>query len=187
MIEPLPQTWAITVESGMHFAPIGRNPGTCLGDGSIEMTAEPSPPSLSVVPPRTRSRAWDRFVLGAMLALALFLVEAGSAEVLLARDADCRAHELPPRFGSVRQSVCLGSGEVALLRSLSRGLDRPLASEVDPSLPWAAWILNGAVYALLGGLSAQLPRLWGAALLLGLNVVIVSIMTILRFLAPFIG
>lgn len=151
------------------------------------MTAETSPPPQSVGRAPSKSRVWDRFVLGAMLALALFLVEAGSAEVMLARDSDCRAHEPPPRFGSVRQSVCLGTGEVALLRSLSRGVDRPFAPEVEPSLPWAAWILNGALYAVLGGLSAQLPRLWGAAFLLGLNAVIVSVMTILRFLAPFIG
>lgn len=151
------------------------------------MNAEPSLPPQSVSPAKSRSRAWDRFVLGAMLALALFLVEAGLAEVMLARDADCRAHEPLPRFGSVRQSACLGTGEVALLGSLSRGVDRPFASEVDPSLPWVAWILNGALYAVLGGLSAQLPRLWGVALLLGLNAVLISIMTILRFLAPFIG
>ncbi len=122
-----------------------------------------------------------------MLALALFLVEAGAAEVVLARDADCRFHEPPARFGSVRQSTCLGTGEVALLHSLSRGVDRPFASDVDSSLPWIAWILNGALYAVLGGLSAQLPRLWGAALLFGLNVIIVSVLTMLRFLAPYVG
>lgn len=151
------------------------------------MTAEQNPPSQEVATPRSKSRAWDRFVLGAMLALALFLVEAGSAEVVLARDADCRAHEPPTRFGSIRQSVCLGPGEVAFLHSLSRGVDRPFASEVDPSLPWAAWVLNGALYAVLGGLSAQLPRLWGPALVVGFNVIIVSILTALRFLAPYVG
>jgi hypothetical protein len=151
------------------------------------MAADQVPRPLSVAPRRSNSRAGERFFLGAILALALFLIEAGAAEVVLARDADCRAHEPPTRFGSARQSVCLGSGELALLKSLSRGVDRPFASDVETSLPWIAWILNGALYAAIGGVSAQLPRLWGAALFIGINVVLVSVLTMLRFMAPYVG
>ncbi len=125
--------------------------------------------------------------MGGMLAAALFLVEAGAAQVVLARDEVCRAHEPPSRVGGGRQTMCLGDGEVAILESLSRGIDRPLTLRAADSFPWTAWLMNTILYFLLGGLCAQLRGGWGAALLIGLNVVLIALLTALRFMGPYLG
>jgi hypothetical protein len=95
------------------------------------------------------------FVIGALLAGALFLIEAGIAEILIAMDQECRASIASIRLAPDPFDVCASEWQWYLVRAISRGI--PWVINPD-SAPIIGWLMMGAIYALLGGISSQTFR-----------------------------
>jgi hypothetical protein len=95
------------------------------------------------------------FVIGALLAGALFLIEAGIAEILIAMDQECRASIASIRLAPDPFNVCAPEWQWYLVRALSRGIPWVINQE---SAPIIGWLSMGAFYAILGGISGQTFR-----------------------------
>ena len=125
----------------------------------------------------------ERFLVGALLALAIFFIEAGSAEVLLARNTQCEALAGNTRMGFRVQNMCLPEWLVQMFEAASHGvidIFRPEAS------PFTAWLFMGGLYALIGGICGQLSVRWGIAIFLALNVAVISLLAGLGYMSQFI-
>jgi hypothetical protein len=132
-----------------------------------------------------RDRAWARrFLAGALLALSLYLVEAGAGQILLTKDAHCRQGLLTLRWGQNPDAACMPVWEVAGLRGLSEGV----VGAIQPSAsPLVMWTVNGLLYASLGGLCAQMSAGLAVGAYLGLHTLLILILSVLRFLEAFVS
>jgi len=135
---------------------------------------------------RSRIKVSDqqRFLAGALLAAAFFLVEAGVAEIYLARDAQCQAMISNLRIGFGSQDVCMPEWLVFMLGAVSRGVVGLLWPKA-PSI--FAWLSMGGLYAVLGGGSGQMSPRWGIIIYLAGHVMLVAILAGLGYLSQFIG
>jgi hypothetical protein len=125
----------------------------------------------------------ERFLVGALLALAIFFIEAGAAEVLLARNTQCEVLAGNTRMGFRVQNMCLSEWVVQMFEVASRGalgIFRPEAS------PLTAWLLMGGLYAIVGGMCGQLSARWGIAIYLALNMAVISLLAGLGYMSQFI-
>jgi hypothetical protein len=125
----------------------------------------------------------ERFLVSALLALAIFFIEAGSAEVILARNAQCEALADNTRMGFRVQNMCLPEWLVQMFEAASHGvmgIFRPEAS------PFTAWLFMGGLYALVGGICGQLSIRWGIVIFLALNVAVISLLAGLDYMSQFI-
>ena len=95
------------------------------------------------------------FVLGALLAAAFFLIEAGIAEILIAMDQECRASIASVRLAPDPFQVCATEWQWYLVRALSRGVVWVINQD---STPFIGWITMGLIYSFVGGASAQTFR-----------------------------
>jgi hypothetical protein len=124
------------------------------------------------------------FILGAVLALSLFLVEAGVAEILIGNDSACRQSLSRIRLAPDAFSACQPEWVWFMLRSLSRGW----AWLANPELvPVVGWLVMGLYYAVLGGMSQQLSRRSGWVIFLGLQLATVAVVAGLSYLGQFIA
>ncbi|MGD2163784.1 MAG: hypothetical protein PVH60_13075 [Anaerolineales bacterium] len=95
------------------------------------------------------------FVIGALLAGAIFLIEAGIAEIMIAMDEQCRASIATLRLTPDVFEVCAPEWQWYLVRATSRGIAWVVNRE---SAPIIGWLSMGFVYSLFGGASAQIFR-----------------------------
>ena len=135
---------------------------------------------------RSRMRVSDqqRFLVGALLAAAFFLIEAGVAEIYLARDAQCQAMIDSLRIGFSSQDVCTPKWVVFMLGALSRGIVGLLWPKA-PSI--FAWLSMGGFYAVLGGGCGQMSPRWGMLIYLAGHIMLVALLAGLGYLSQFIG
>ncbi len=95
----------------------------------------------------------QRFLIGFLFAMAFFLIEAGLAEVLLARNEVCLETLTEFRLAPDPSEVCMSEFEFFLARGLSRGL----FGIISPSTSvFIAWPVIAVLYGLMGGGFAQL-------------------------------
>lgn len=135
---------------------------------------------------RSRIKLSDRqrFLVGALLATAFFLIEAGVAEIYLARDAQCQAMIDNLRIGFSSQDVCTPEWVVFMLGALSRGGVGLLWPDA-PSV--FAWLSMGGFYAVLGGGCGQMSPRWGILIYLAVHVMLVAILAGLVYVSQFVG
>ncbi|MCK4691992.1 MAG: hypothetical protein KAT23_00085 [Anaerolineales bacterium] len=135
---------------------------------------------------RSKMRVSDqqRFLIGALLATAFFLIEAGVAEIYLAREAQCQAMIDSLRIGFSSQDVCMPKWVVFMLGALSRGVVGLLWPKAPSIL---AWLSMGGFYAVLGGGCGQLSSRWGILIYLAGHTMLVALLAGLGYLSQFIG
>lgn len=135
---------------------------------------------------RSKMRVSDqqRFLIGALLATAFFLIEAGVAEIYLARDAQCQAMIDNLRIGFSSQDVCMPKWVVFMLGALSRGIVGLLWPKAPSIL---AWLSMGGFYAVLGGGCGQMSSRWGILIYLAGHIMLVALLAGLGYLSQFIG
>lgn len=126
----------------------------------------------------------QRFLVGALFAAAFFLVEAGIAEILLAKHAQCEAMVSNMRLKYGLQEVCTSEWAVYMLNAISRGivgLIRPEASS------FMAWLTMGGLYAIAGGGCGQMSPRWGVAIYLAGHIALVCVLAGLGYISQFIA
>ena len=135
---------------------------------------------------RSRLRLSDqqRFLVGALLAAAFFLIEAGVAEISLGREAQCQAMVKSLRIGFGSQDVCMPEWVVFMLRAVSRGVVGLLWPKA-PSI--FAWLSMGGLYAVLGGGCGQVSPKWGILIYFAGHIMLVAILSGLGYLSQFVG
>lgn len=150
----------------------------------------PESESSADLPPRRRVNPRDLgareryFLIGAVLALALFLVEAGVAEILIGSDTACRLALSRQRLPPDPFTVCHPEWVWFMLRSVARGW--AWLFNTNTSLP-LAWISMGGYYALAGGISAQLDRRNSILLLIMIQIATIAIVAGLGYIRQFIA
>jgi hypothetical protein len=128
---------------------------------------------------------WERnFLIGALLALALYLVEAGIAEILIGSDAVCRQALTRQRLAPNPFTACQAEWIWFMLRAAARGWVW-LFNSHTPLLP--AWFSMGVYYAFAGGISAPLDRISRVLLFLLVQVGTIAIISGLGYLRQFIA
>ncbi len=125
-------------------------------------------------------RTQRRFLAGAALGLALFLVEAGVVEILLAMDDACRLQVSRLRLPTDPFTVCMAEWKWYLLRAVSRGI-------LWDGSPLLSWLIMGAFYGLVGGLSAQVFRRRGIVVFLLAQAAVVAFLAGLGYVRQFVG
>ncbi len=124
------------------------------------------------------------FLVGALIALSLFLVEAGVAEILIGSDEACREGVRHLRLAPDPFSACDPEWVWFMLRAIARGWAWLFNSNVAPFL---GWVSMSAYYALAGGISAQLDRRNTILFLFVIQVGTVAIISGLAYLLQFIA
>lgn len=130
-------------------------------------------------PAINRSRI-ERFMIGFLFALSFYLIEAGLAEVLLARNAACIESLTQYRLAPNPFEVCMSELGLFATHSVSRGFFGPDAPGI------IAWPVMGMLYALAGGGLAQLSLRRAIAAFLVLQTIVVAIFTAVGYLSQFI-
>ena len=126
----------------------------------------------------------QRFMVGALFAAALFLVEAGIAEILLANHAQCEAMVSNMRLRFGLQEVCTPKWAVFMLGAISRGI----IGLILPGAPaFVAWLTMGGIYALAGGGCGQMSPRWGVVIYLAGHIAIVALLAGLGYISQFIA
>jgi hypothetical protein len=151
-----------------------------LSNGSVD---QPSPvPNSPVVKTRKASRAGERFVVGALLGLALALILSGAANIALARDDTCiKTYKTSRRAFQVHP--CLSQAARWELDAMAHG---PAAARDPQAGSFASWLIVPAVYMVLGGLLAQLPTRNALIGALISQVVILIVLAAMAFLALYV-
>lgn len=124
------------------------------------------------------------FLVGALLAMAFFLVAAGIVEIAIAIDQDCRDAVALVRLSPEPFTVCLPEWKYYSLRAASRGVIWLVNSEAPPFL---GWIVMSIIYAVIGGMSAQTLKRQGIILFLGLILILTAVIAGLGFMKKFIA
>lgn len=124
------------------------------------------------------------FILGAVLALSLFLIEAGVAEILIGNDNACREGLRHMRLAPDAFSVCQPEWVWFMLRSVSRGW--PWLIDIN-SPPLLGWVVMGIYYGVLGGMSQQLSRRSGWIFFLLVQLGTFAIVAGLAYIRQFIA
>jgi hypothetical protein len=125
-----------------------------------------------------------RFILGAILALSLFFIEAGVAEILIGKDLACREALGRMRLAPDAFTACQPEWQWFMLRALARGWPW-LVDATSPAL--VGWIVMGFYYAVLGGMAQQLSRRSGWIIFLALQVATVALVAGLGYVRQFIA
>ena len=129
-------------------------------------------------------RSQKKFLVGALLAMAFFLIAAGIAEIAIAVDQNCRDSWAVIRFSPDPFTVCLPEWKYYGLRAVSRGVAWVINPETSPFFGWLAMSI---IYGFMGGVIAQGIKRQGILLFLGLFLAIVAMMAGLGYLMKFIA
>ncbi len=124
------------------------------------------------------------FLVGALLAVAFFLIAAGVVEIAIAIDQDCRDSVASVRLSPDPFTVCLPEWKYYGLRAASRGVVWSLNPEAAPIF---GWLVMGLIYAFLGGISAQVFGRKGIIVFLGLVIALVALISGLGYMKTFIA
>ncbi|MFQ5943599.1 MAG: hypothetical protein ACE5JF_08605 [Anaerolineales bacterium] len=125
----------------------------------------------------------QRFIIGFLFAASLILIEAGLAEVLLARNEACLANLESFRLAPDPYEACMSEFGIFLARSMSQGLIGTLNPEISA---FAAWFILALLYGFIGGGLAQLPVRWAIAAFLIVHVILLMVSMSLGYLSQFI-
>jgi hypothetical protein len=89
-----------------------------------------------------------RLAVAMLLAAALFLIEAGVAEIMLASEATCREGLTYQRLAPLPEDTCLPDWQSYMLRAVSRGVVGLLFPNAPALL---ATLTMAVIYILIGG------------------------------------
>lgn len=124
------------------------------------------------------------FLIGVLLAMAFFLITAGVVEIAIAIDQDCRDTVASVRLAPDPFTVCMPEWKYYALRAASRGVVWFFNPEGSPIL---GWFVMGLIYAVLGGICAQVFARRGIITFLGLILAIVALIAGLAYMKTFIA
>lgn len=130
---------------------------------------------------RLDSGQLHRFLVGFLIAAAVFFVEAGVAEIALARNAQCVRSLSRVRLAPNADEACMSELGRYVAQSVSRaafGADTPQA---------LVWLLLAAGYGLLGGAFSQLRLQLAVVGYLIVHVLLLAGFTSIAFLSQFIA
>jgi hypothetical protein len=143
------------------------------------MTAEP----LSNQPADHLRSLLRSFLVGALLAVSVFFVQAGVSEILLARDIECRENFRQMRLGPNPEYYCQPEWQGLMLGAASRGVVGLFFPSAKPGLAWAGMAL---IYALIGGVCTRFSRRSGIILFLTFNLALTALLAGLGYLSKFV-
>ncbi len=123
------------------------------------------------------------FAIGFLLAAAFFLIEAGAAEIVLARRSDCVEQLGRMRIAANPEQACMSEFQFFLARAVSRGVF--VSADPEPSGA-IAWPLMAGLYGLMGGALARMKPTRGIGVYLGVHVAVLMVLMSLDFLSQFI-
>ena len=123
------------------------------------------------------------FAIGFLLAAAFFLIEAGTAEIVLARRSDCVEQLGRMRLPPNPEQACMSEFQFFLTRAVSRGVFAPADPEPSGAV---AWPLMAGLYGLMGGALARMKPTRGIGVYLGVHLALLMVLMSLDFLSQFI-
>ena len=123
-------------------------------------------------------------LVGALIAVAFFLIVAGITEIAITMDQDCRDSVLSVRLSPDPFTVCLPEWKYFGLRAVSRGFVWLFNPEAAPVF---GWMVMGLIYALLGGIFARTFGRQGILAFIGSMLAIIAIIAGLGFMKKFIA
>jgi len=124
------------------------------------------------------------FLIGALLATAFFFIVAGIAEIAIAMDQECRDSVASVRLSPDPFTVCLPEWKHYGLRAVSRGVVWAFNPEAAPIF---GWLVMSFIYAVLGGISAQVFGRRGIIAFLGIFLALIALLAGLGFMKTFIA
>ncbi len=125
----------------------------------------------------------QRFIIGFLFGMSFFLVVAGVAEVLQARNEVCLESLSGFRLAPDPNEVCMSEFIFFLTRSLSQGA----IGILNPSTsPFIAWTVMALFFGLLGGGFAQLPLRVAIAGFLVVFVLLLMVFMSVDYMSQFI-
>ena len=125
-----------------------------------------------------------RLAVAMLLAAAIFLIEAGVVEIMLANEAKCQEVVSYQRLAPSLEGSCLPEWQGYMLRAFSRGVIGLLL----PNAPAILALLTMAViYVLLGGACSQLTTRWGIVVFVASQIALTALTAGLMYVAQFIG
>ena len=95
----------------------------------------------------------QRFIIGFLFGMSFFLVVAGVAQVLLARNEVCLESLSGFRLAPNPNEACMSEFGFFLARGLSRGAIGILSPSASPFI---GWLVMAVIFGLIGGAFAQL-------------------------------
>jgi hypothetical protein len=125
-----------------------------------------------------------RLAVAMLLAAALFLIEAGVAEIMLASEATCREGLTYQRLAPLPEDTCLPDWQSYMLRAVSRGVVGLLFPNAPALL---ATLTMAVIYILIGGACSQMTMRWGIALFATSQVALTALLAGLLYVAQYIG
>jgi hypothetical protein len=125
-----------------------------------------------------------RVLIGALIAAAFFLVEAGIIEIVLGLDQECREAAARMRLDPDPFTVCIPEWQWLFLHSASRGF-LWLINQSAPAL--LAGLTMAVVYSLIGAMSASIFRGRGVIVFLAIHIMIVASVAGLSYLSRYIA
>ncbi len=124
-----------------------------------------------------------RLAVAMLLAAAIFLIEAGVSEIMLANDATCREGLAYQRLAPPPEDACLPEWQGYMLRAVSRGVVGLLLPNAPAIL---ATLTMAAIYVLLGGACSQLTMRWGVAVFAASQFALTALLAGLMYVAQYI-
>jgi hypothetical protein len=124
------------------------------------------------------------FLIGALLAMAFFFIAAGIAEIAIAMDQECRDLVASVRLSPEPFTVCLPEWKYYGLRAVSRGVVWAFNPEAAPIF---GWLVMSLIYAVLGGISAQVFGRRGIIAFLGIFLALIALLAGIGFMKTFIA
>ena len=150
---------------------------------AIEQMRSSAPAAEKVRLSATAADQLRLFAIGFLLAASFFLIEAGAAEVMLARRADCVEHLGRMRLAPNPEQACMSEFQYFLARAVSRGVFVSTNPELSGAI---AWPLMAGLYGLIGGALARLRPTRGVGVYLGVHLALLMVLMSLDFLSQFI-
>jgi hypothetical protein len=139
---------------------------------------------LQTVPQLKLDQTQKTFLIGALLAMAFFLIAAGIVEMAIAIDQECRDSVASVRLAPDPFTVCLPEWKYYGLRAMSRGVVWAFNPE---SAPIFGWLVMSLIYGVLGGMSAQVFGRGGIIAFLGIILALTALFAGFGFMKTFIA
>jgi hypothetical protein len=124
-----------------------------------------------------------RFIIGALIGAAVFLIAAGIAEIIIAKENQCLSAIYKMRIMPDRYVACLPEWESYFVRATSRGIVWAVDNHASPVL---GWVVMGCFLALVGGVCSRFSQGTGIIVYLVVAVGAVSFIAGLGYVLQFI-
>ena len=116
--------------------------------------------------------------------MAFFFIAAGIAEIAIGLDQECRDSVAAVRLSPDPFTVCLPEWKHYGLKAVSRGVVWAFSPEAAPIF---GWLVMSLIYAVLGGISAQIFGRRGIIAFLGMFLGLIALLTGIGFMRKFIA